>query len=334
MSWIQDLLPLQLIWIESSFCLSIFILILFSLIFGRRRSKILIYIVVFAWLIFISQRSVDYNSDTTNYYAYFSNMAGVGIVDMFLMKLEPLHFLLANMASSFNDWLLLESLLMFLLLVKLLKNKSMVMVALVLGATLPLMSSSFRFALGLTFSLWFYDYLSRKSVGYWLLAPIGALGHISMGVAPFLIRLSKLSLLLPIVFLFAVSMFPELGDRVIGTGGIGTLSGWVGVKTLGVFFLLYLFYLKYTVNFPTKHTGWFHEYAILMIILFFAANLIFGMANRWMIFVLLIFAIRASQLPLAYRNNSYKNVIPSAFFFSILSFPQWGMLIANGGWYE
>lgn len=334
MSWIQDLPPLQIIWIELYFNITILILIFSSVIFGWSISKKLIYFVVFAWLTFISQRSINYNSDTANYYEYFSNMAGVGIWEMFLMKLEPLHFLLANMASSFNDWLLLESLLMFLLLVKLLKNKSMVMVALILGVNLPLMSSSFRFAIGLSFTLWLYDYLSRKKVGYWLLAPIGALGHISMGVAPFLIRLSKLSLLLPMLFLFSVLMFPELKDRVIGTGHIGAISGWVGIKTLGVFFMLYLFYLKYTVNFRAIHAGWVHSYAFLMLILFIFSNLAFGMANRWMIFVLLIFAIRASSLPLAHPNSSYKNVIASAFFFSILSFPQWVMVVSNGGWHE
>ena len=84
---------------------------------------------------------------------------------MFLMKLEPLHFLLANMASSFNDWLLFEMLIMFLFLAQLLKKKSMVMVALVLGATMPLISSSFRFALGLTVTSFLYDYLSRKRMG-------------------------------------------------------------------------------------------------------------------------------------------------------------------------
>lgn len=334
MSWIQDYLPLKIIWIESSFALSIFIFFILSPFFGQRISKILIFISVFAWMIFVSQRPINYNTDTTNYFVYFSNIAGVGILEMFLMKLEPLHILLASIASSFNDWLLLELLIMFLFLAQLLKKKSMVMVAVILGATLPLMSSSFRFALGLTFTLFFYDYFSRKRIGYWMLAPIGGLGHISMIAAPLLIRLSKLSLLLPIAFLFAISIFPELQDRVIGTGGIGALSAWVGLKTLCVFFLLYLFYLKYSKYTLAKHTRWFREYAILMIFLFFTANLIFEMANRWMIFVLLIFVIRASQLPMTYGNYSYINSIAAGFFFFILSFPQWAMLIANGGWYE
>ncbi len=334
MNLIEDYLPIEIIWIESSFCLSIFTLILFSGITSQRSSKFLIFFFSFVWLIFISQRPVAYNTDTTNYYVYFSNMEGIGIFEMFLMKLEPLHLLLANLAFSFNGWLLLESIIIFLLLVQLLKNKSMVIVGLVLGVALPLISSAFRFALGLILALYFYDNFTRKKKGYWLLGPIGALGHISMGAAPLLIGLSRLSLVLPITFIFAVSLFPELRDRVMGTAGIGSLSGWVGVKTLGVFLLLYLYYIRKNLNTPSKYTNWFHEYAILMVVLFFSSNLLFEMVNRWMLFVLLIFAMRASEVTLSYENYSGKNAMAAAFFFFILSFPQWWMLIANGGWYE
>jgi hypothetical protein len=89
-------------------------------------------------------------------------MMELEIQEMMFHKLEPSHFLLAKIAYSFNGWLLLESLLMILLLIQLLKNKSLLIVALVLWVALPLMSSSFRFALGLTLTLCAYDYLTRK----------------------------------------------------------------------------------------------------------------------------------------------------------------------------
>ncbi len=80
--------------------------------------------------------------------------------------------------------------------------------------------------------------------------------------------------MLPAVFLFAASMFPEIGERIYRTGDIGTLSGLVGVKTFGVFFS-YIFYLKTSVNSVAKNSSWFHENAILMIMLMIYANLYF-----------------------------------------------------------
>lgn len=334
MGLIQDYQTLDFIWIELAFCLSISILILATHLLGQILTKILVFNVVFMWLFFVSHRAEDYNSDTSNYVGYFSNIAEYSVVEMFLIKLEPFHFLLANVASSFTGWQILESLSIFLLLVQLLKDKSLIVVALVLGASLPLMSSSFRFAVGLILCLCFYDLFLRKNKLFWLLAPIGAMGHISMMVAPFLIRLSKISLVVPIMFLFAVSIFPQFADRFFGSGSIGVLSGWVGVKTLSVFFLLYFFLHENISKLNAECNRFSREYVIIMIALFIGANSYFEMANRWMIFVLLVFALKASHLRVISRRNSFANAMAASFFFSILSLPQWLMLVWNGGWLE
>lgn len=296
MGLIQDYQPLEFIWFELAFCLSISILIFAAPLLGQMLTKILVLNVVVIWLFLVSHRAEGYNTDTSNYVEYFSNVAEYGVVEMFLIKLEPLHFLLANVAASFTEWQILESLSIFLLLVQLLKDKSLIVVALVLGASLPLMSSSFRFAVGLILCLCFYDLFLRRNKLFWLLAPIGAMGHISMVVAPFLIRLSKISLIVPIMFLLVVSIFPQLADRFFGTGSIGALSGWVGVKTLSVFFLLYFFLYANICKSRAKCRRFSYEYVILMVALFVAANSYFEMANRWMIFVLLVFALKASHL--------------------------------------
>src|SRR5262249_49170071 len=122
----------------------------------KRISKAAVLALVAVQILVVTFRPAEYNSDTWNYSAYIDALSETrGVEFLLLTKLEPLHLLLAAIARDFRVWLILDACvalgLMFLIVRRVERIETL---AIVIGTSLPLMSSSIRFAISLMAVAW------------------------------------------------------------------------------------------------------------------------------------------------------------------------------------
>lgn len=195
---------------------SLSILISFSLVALATKlkgSQFFTGILVLIYVFFISTRNIDYNSDTLMYYcAHFKN--NLTIFESFVKRLEPTHWFIANSVADFNHWLAVSGFIYTLLIVFLLFKANFYFFSLILGISLPIMSSSFR--LGLSYAVFgVLTYVFRKKIKTFIFPVIAttSLFH-SMYVFLFLC-LNLLTIgLLPIAITVLAKMDNRIYERI------------------------------------------------------------------------------------------------------------------------
>lgn len=325
----------EIIFAEFLLTIAVAFILLMALFVNRKFIYISILITIFIYQVIISSRTVEYNSDTANYFQYFNGIGLYSVIEAMVIKIEPFHYYLMVLSPTFSKWLLLESLIYFLLLVLLLKNKSLVTSGLIMGATLPLMSSSLRFSIGLMICSLIYSALIKTKYASFLSGVIGGGAHISMLAAPLVVKSTKIQILFIITFTIFLNISPWFIARLSSDGEIGTISGFVGLKTLAASVIFYLHAKLNYRNVITKEGSFelFSHIASTFILCIFA-SFVFQMANRWMILSLLLFAIKFDSDKRFKLKKGYYDPIFGSLLFSLMALPQALVVFINGGWIE
>lgn len=276
---------------------------------GFAKAYISVLLVVLCYV--LSFRDAEYNSDTLNYINWFDSTRGMTLIESFVIKLEPVHFLLINVSPNFTVWLLLENFLILSIVIYILRRQSIGYVMVMIGFTLPLLSSSFRYVLGLLFVIFIYErFKGRKFVNF--ISAFSGFVHTSMFVGTYIIRIPLwLKVLIPIVVYALLYFVINYMDRFeVETGDSDVAI--VGVRGLLVFVALYLYYwARFLGSKNSIVIG--RDYLVLMVAFFISANLFFPMANRWINLVCMLF-----MSDLDHKCRKYGADSRGVLFFSVL----------------
>jgi hypothetical protein len=276
---------------------------------GFAKSYISVMLVVLCCV--LSFRGAEYNSDTFHYFNWFDYARGMTLIESFVIKLEPVHFLLINVSPNFTVWILLENFLILSMVIYLLRRQSIGYVMVMIGFTLPLLSSSFRYVLGLLLVIFIYErFKGWKFIN--IISVFSGLAHTSMFVGTYIIRIPFwMKFLIPIgvyaLFYFVINYMDRFEVNASDSDGV-----IVGVRGALVFVALYLYYgvrfrgAKNSIAFGL-------DYLVLIVAFFISANLFFPMANRWINLACLLFMSDLDLMCIRYGADS-KGVL----FFSIL----------------
>lgn len=322
--------------IRSEFLLTLVIasIVLTSVFVKSRYFHHALLFMISVYLLAISMRSDLYNTDTANYHIYFEAVRSQSIIESLLTKIEPVHYVIINISNSFAEWIVIEYLIYLIVLALLMRNKSITTVALIVGCTLPLMSSSFRFAIGLVFCAYTYSiFIKYKNMSI-LSGLVGGLFHVSLFAAPLITRFSLSLIIFVLIAVGLLSYSPWFIERTSATGDIGLLS-LVGVKTIIVAFVQFIYYrICCDKNLFSDWILEMYSYVVGMVVLFVFANMYLQVANRWMILSMVLFAVRSDQ---AKSHSKANNILESLFgfiMFAMLTFPQVVLIYMNDGWLE
>lgn len=294
---------------------------LFSM-YSKNLARYLFYISFFTFLFFISFRSELYNTDTGNYYAWFDFSKSHTLAEIFIAKLEPIHILFVKISSNIYLWFLIESLSIFVLYFLVSKNLSVGNSLIVLGIAIPLVSSSFRYVLGLLLVGFFFQ-LNKLYKTSNLYSIFAGFGHSSMFLGSYMYKLNWFFALFIPFFIYLLNYFvinymDRFNDEIF--------EGYVGFRAIIVFVLIYLYYLV-----RVGYRGFFREnslvYPFIFLILFVSSNLIFPMANRWLYMLIILFVIDCNQN--YFRQSS--DVIGLIFSIIVYSFLVSPFIFYNAG---
>lgn len=207
---------------------------LFTFILNRLLAKFIFFIIVSCFYIVFSLRSPKYNLDNYYYNQMFDNY-DLSVLLSWLVKLEPLHYFLRGISSSFNAWLFFEAIIFILCAYSLLRRVGFVNSILVHSFSLPLYTSSFRFSLAILIISVFSTFFRRDII----IAFFGSLSHlISLSLIirkyPLLLGASVfLTFLFPDFIPIQIrARMPDFTELSFNFGGVKTL---LHVLTIAVF---------------------------------------------------------------------------------------------------
>lgn len=207
---------------------------LFTFIIHRAVAKWFFVTTVSCFYILFSFRSSLYNLDNYYYNIIFDSYE-VSVWQSWLIKLEPLHYLLRKSASSFNTWLLYESFLFIILTIILMKRAGFIVTVLISSFSLPLYTSSFRFSLAAIIIAVAITFLKNR----FMIAAIGSSSHlVSLFVPlkryPFVLLVVVLSLIFFRAYLPSeiLARMPSYSQLEFKLDGIKTLLHVIAILTI------------------------------------------------------------------------------------------------------
>jgi hypothetical protein len=264
-----------------------------SSLFERSYVKYSIFFIILLQVISVSIRAIDYNSDTWRYSNYIYGLAQAEGLQIFLVsKFEPYHLFLAWLSQDFQLWLILEGTIVFFCLVYLIKKiERLEVLAILLGTTIPLFSSSMRYASSLLIISCFLFYLKKTRYKFFLLSVVGGATHISTIVAGvFEKRKPLLIFLLLIVFVYISNMSAETLQRVGASKEYpGQGFGLRAILPL-LLFLSYLSVIR-AGNLKVVLTDF-----LIITFVFVVILMSYTILTRWLILFLIIIAISSQDL--------------------------------------
>jgi hypothetical protein len=313
--------------IELTFSVVIAGVFCLSFLLSRRLVMTVLWSIVISYLSVLPLRPVEYNSDTERYWSYFLVARQTDdLVQLVLSKLEPVHLVTSLIAPTFELWLLLESFLYASLLFALSRRiKSPEGLAILIGVTLPLMSSSFRFAVGLLLCCTVFAYMRGRKHRWLPISIGGGMGHAVLIVAPLVVRRSAVALIaIVLVFFIAIQLIPELGARA--TLEEEEPPGVAGIRTFLAIVIVMAYHKLATQNADRAALGL--EFSRLRSLLFgvclmLLVNLQLYLLNRWLVLLLALLAIELFQRDELIRVSKAGRAIFSGLLFMFLVLPFW-----------
>jgi hypothetical protein len=303
-----------------------------SFAFKRVLSRVFIASAAMLQVAVVTFRPDDYNSDTFNYSRYLQSIADSDGFDVFTAsKFEPFHLGLAYLAQDFGGWLLLEGIMCCVLIVGLLRRlESMESTALILGAALPLFSSSTRFSLGVLAIAFAMAYLPRNKLGFVGVSLVGLFTHVSLAVTALLQRKS----LLLIVFLVVGFYFYSATDLAVMERAGASEDVVAGGTGLRVFIPLMLLL---AVICPMKEgfNPALLKDIVIATVLFAVTFFLYPVFNRFIIVFLIVKAIETDGLRMRKPNGRLKESVAAVVLYGLLVLPHllsFNKQLAAGDW--
>ena len=269
----------------------------FALLMIFRRSTVwaLIYVASISQILILSFRVQDYNSDTYNYSRYIDLLSeSDGLEILFASKFEPLHLVMAFIASDFESWLLIEGVVCAILVAFLIRRlKRLETVAVVLGAALPLFSSSMRFAVGLFAVACTITLLHKIRARFITVSMVGLASHVSLLMTGLLLRRSVWPVVLLVVGFVAYSS-TDISIVERAGGGDDNTAGGTGLRPLVALFIMLLIYKFRRDGYSSASFG---MDAVIALVIFSTAVLFYPVFNRFIVILLVARAIQLDGLP-------------------------------------
>ena len=303
-------------------------------ILKARLLRWLIFSLTLTQVVATALRPAEYNSDTWNYSGYveaLSSAAGFDILQ--LTKFEPFHLLLAVVASDFRLWLLLEAMTaIFLLRILIWRTRRLETLAVVIGCSLPLMSSSLRFAIGLlavacALLVWPHD---RWRL--WVLTAVGAVTHASLAVAGILQRRQWVMAAGLLLLFFAATL---VDVSILERAGVteDTEIRPTGIRTFACLLAL-MAYLRWRL--PSYRKGSFSSDLISALGVLVLSLMFFPVVNRWLILMLIIVAVDSDAALAATRTPRRFGSRAAVLLYATLLVPflySVASQVASGDWF-
>jgi hypothetical protein len=248
----------------------------FLSIFNTKLAKIVLLLLVAGFLVVISFRTPDYNLDVF-YYSRMFNSWPLGLFESWIVKLEPLHFYLRLISPTFNFWLAIESCVFFTLYFMFSLRSNFPALLFLGSVSLPLMSSSFRFAIAIVL----VSYIMLRVKNYLLAAVLGGTSHL----VAFAVYVKKS----PVLFLFfipfvlvTVSYLPAaIIERMPGFGVLHWAPS--GIRS-GLAYIYIIYFYKFFYK-----SGGTRSEVFLVILLVLIASTVSALLNRVLIISLACF---------------------------------------------
>ena len=282
--------------------------------------KSILIIEVLVYSIIVAARPFDYNSDTKNYFGYRQLFIDLEYSELILAtKFEPLHLALINLSPNFQWWLILESAIYFSLFIVVCQTvKRLETIAIILGCSLPLLSSSVRFAVAVMCVAAALQRLRGVRWKLGMLTIIGGASHVIM-LATGLFERRKLIIIIfvAIVLFFIVPNSESLVER---SGLADDNTGFHGLRTAGT---LLLFSAYLTHLFPKYKKDYLWIDIVSTLILLVVASAYLPTVNRLMIVLLIVMTESLETLSPRSQKLSKHQCLFSTLFFASLSFPSW-----------
>lgn len=327
---------------ENILTLTIFAIFLISSILKHTVTKYSLNTIVFIYLSIVAMRQTSYNTDTYNYSRYVELIKNQALIESISnLKIEPLHLALIKISENINIWLILEGSVFVLLYFVFSKiSKKIESNAIILGLTLPLVSSSIRFSVGLMAIAVAILYVKKYRLIYFTI--IGAATHGVLSVSFFFLNRKIVPIVLIMLFvIMSIYFFDNLSERA----GIDYTQRTSGAKTAIVAMCISIYIYVYSQSCRVKNllTDLF-----LISFLFLISSFISNSLNRFIILYLLMMISSienpgSSNTPIPSHNKfPVKKIrITQSFFaglvFLLTAFPSWISLFmfpdAADGWF-
>jgi hypothetical protein len=260
----------------------------------KRIVKTLIFSLATSELILVSFRPDDYNSDTLNYVNYIDALTNAsGMEFLLLTKFEPMHLLLAAIARDFRLWVALEDAVAIGLLVILIRQtKRIETLAVVLGCSLPLWSSSLRFSVGLLAVAATLAVYRRRRGRLLLTTIVGSITHASLAVAGVFQR-RKWTITFCVLLAFVAVAF--VYSSILERAGVSEDTEFrpAGFRSFASLIGLMLYLRAYV---PAYRRRYFSSDTLSTLGIFVLSTLFFPVINRWLILLMIIVAVDADAL--------------------------------------
>lgn len=238
------------------------------------------------FLIICSFRSEEYNSDTQNYFVWFDFVKQSSFMESFVAKMEPLHIIYINFSNDVLGWFLLENISILVISALISRRISAGLYSILISFELTLITSSFRYVLGVLFLVLIDVYFSRLKY-LKLFSIFSGFVHSSAYVGLFFKKINYFIILVTPMAIYSLYIFLiTYMDRI----DVDAEMGLSGFKVLIVFFIIFV--LSHSTIIRARWIQMdLNRYFVLMIFLFIVANTFFSMANRWMYICLFIFLL-------------------------------------------
>lgn len=297
--------------------------------------KRMIFVLAAAQVLVVSLRPAEYNSDTWNYSGYLDALADAhGMEFLLLTKFEPLHLLLAAVARDFRFWLMLEALVALGLLWGIIRRtERLETLAIVIGTTLPLMSSSVRFAISLLFVSYVLLVFRQRRFGrFTALSLMGGSTHAANAIAGVL---QKRRWILTWAMLAAFFVVAYAVASILERAGVSedTDARPTGIRSFACLLGLML-YLRAFV--PSYRRYRFRSDLLSGLGIFFLSALFFPVINRWLILLLVIIASESDAVLDDARVPRRVGHLAASIVYAALLVPflySVGQQLAHGEWH-
>ena len=292
---------------EVFYFLSVFFAIFINY-FDKRLGRYTLNLFTLFFLAIISLRLADYNLDVY-YYSQMFDKWNFGLLQSWLIKLEPIHFILRNLSPSLTIWFLAEGLLFFLSFVFFTKRVDFSSSIFMSSITVTLASSSFRFSLCLVLIGCFF----LKTRSYTITAILAASSHLT---SLFIFFRKKLFILLSILLslhLGAIEFLPVAISQRLGSNL--NLLEWEtsGLKLVMQYLFIIFFFKKVSL---IKELNSSREMYIA-ITLFVMASTVSDILNRA---ISVIIAVLIAEYGSCGVSCTDKNKLNNLFFLTIYWF--------------
>jgi hypothetical protein len=293
----------------------------------RSTSKAALLILTVLQMLLITFRDENYNSDTSNYNNYVNTFADYGLFDSFILtKLEPLHLLLMSFSVDLHDWLLFEFIASSIFLIFIYKRVNFTFtICIILALTMPLYSSSIRFANGLLLISVFMVYFGNGLIRFTLLTTSGLMAHPVAGLSG-VISSAKF----PIIFIsalisyFFILLNPQYYQRLVFDSDMEI--GFPGLRFyIAIIFILY--FMRFIVK--IKEFPYFYYILLSSTILMFSLYS-FSTLNRVMALIIITLCVEFDKILLSYPLKWKFDNILSVLMYLYLILPHFLFLIIRG----